>query len=87
MGHPERVAAPVSLYTVRKRCHECGTEWDGPSFVPQPTGVPSLPGICVPCADADEARMRLLTAKDHARVTQLVLPELRRPVRPPDADD
>ena len=44
------------VYTVAKKCYECGTEWDGNSFVAQPVGAPRFPGICAGCLAKDEAR-------------------------------
>lgn len=49
------------VYTVAKKCYECGTEWEGQAFTSQPEGAARLPGICAVCIGKDEARVRELT--------------------------
>lgn len=52
---------PQCLYTVAKKCYECGTEWEGKAFTPQPEGAPRLPGMCWACIAKDELRIAALT--------------------------
>lgn len=49
------------VYTVAKKCYECGAEWDGNTFTEQPAGAPRLPGICAGCLEKDAARVAELT--------------------------
>lgn len=51
----------ISLYTVAKKCYECGVEWEGMAFHPQPADAPRLPGICAACIAKDAARTQELT--------------------------
>jgi hypothetical protein len=73
----------LCVYTVRKRCYECGREWDGKAFTAQPTAAPRLPGVCSECIAKDGERVKELTARGPTQAGD-ALPELVRPRRPDD---
>jgi len=75
---PPSEGGVLSLYRVRRICPRCSYEWEGPSFVPDSTGLP-LPRLCGKCCDEDDDRLRILTGVAMDRETPV--PELRRPVR------
>ena len=80
---PPKTSGALCLFTVRKRCYHCATEWEAPAFKEYPPAM-VLPSICQGCADAEDAKVRALTRKGEPLAPIL---ELQFPTRPPDADE
>lgn len=83
------MSAPIGacVYTVRKKCWECGTEWDGKAFTRQPDGAAPLPGFCDECITKDEERVRELQKHRTHSESGENLPALDRPRRATDVLD
>jgi hypothetical protein len=80
MTEAREAADPLLLYTVRKRCCQCGTEWSGPTFVPYPADREPLPGMCSACIAEGEAHLATLTRRAVAPAVAPA-PELKKPTR------
>jgi hypothetical protein len=78
----------LCVFAVRKKCYECGQEWDGKAFVQQPDNAEPLPGVCGACIDKQEARLQALIAAGRRKpiIVQGELPNLTRPQREPGDD-
>lgn len=79
-------AEPLALFPVRKKCYECGLEWEGHSFVTHPVDTPPLPGMCARCIGRESARVAALMAHGPGEAVS-TMPELQPPRRAEDADD
>lgn len=73
-----------TVHTVRKKCYQCGTEWDGNAFAEYPKDRPPLPGICKSCGDKEDAELERIKAGRTHSESGSELPELHRPRRATD---
>ncbi len=83
-GDPVQHGGEDCVYTVWKRCWNCGATWQGKSFVDRPdaTEEKPAPGMCSACITREDDRLREQTGTvTEAGVPVVDLLALRAPRR------